>query len=208
MLCWWREFLFSCIIVIMCKFMFGSLFVTLQTKHSQRMNVWPDLLCLRSSVSPGSPGVPPARWASAAHRGAPAELPQLRDAPPAGMPERQTVPIKSFDHNPSKVVKHSSIYRHHHKTWNASILTFELMLTLQMFSLSSSPPGSSLITFPGDSEDSVSTEGLWAGKVGRFSVCFSTNGLTHTWNTNMHLNTWKKHFCLLSKKKTSCCFLI
>lgn len=172
-----------------------SLSVTLQTKHSQRMNVWPDLLCLHSSVSPDSPGVPPARWASAAQRGAPAELPQLRDAPPAGMPERQTVQIKSFNHNHSKLVKHSSIYRRHHKSWNAWILTFKLMLTLQMFSLSSSLPGSSLITFPGDSEDSVSTEGVWAGKVGRFSVCFTTNGLTHTWNTNVYLNIWKHFFC-------------
>lgn len=109
MLCLWRGFLFSCSIFIMYKLMFWSLFVTLQTKHSQRMNVWPDLPCLRSSVSPDSPGVPPARWAFAAQRGAPAELLQLRDAPPAGMPERQTVQIKGFNHNPSKQVKHSSI---------------------------------------------------------------------------------------------------
>lgn len=96
-------FLLSCTTFIMRKLMFWSLFVTLQTKHSQRMNVWPDLPRLRSSVSPDSPGVPPARWASAAQRGAPAELPQLRDAPPAAMPERQTVRITSFNHNPSKL---------------------------------------------------------------------------------------------------------
>lgn len=113
----WRGFLFSCIIFIMCKLMFWSLFVTLQNEA--------DLLCLRSSVSPDSPGVPPACWASAAQRGAPAELPQLRDAPPAGTPERQTVHIKSFNHNPSKLVKHSSIYRHHHKSWNACLFTFK-----------------------------------------------------------------------------------